>query len=153
MSLWFAVVLVGWKAVEWRAERGHKVTLIDKADELGGQIGFCFKGAAARPNRGIYTLVSDGSRAFRCGCAFRYGGCEAMIKNSTLMCAFVGQPVVVRSCDQNSRNGVAAEVWWLSTLGYSQRVSETRKERFGAYDTICEVLWYVGSDYWLQRLV
>ncbi|VTP65010.1 2,4-dienoyl-CoA reductase [NADPH] [Serratia rubidaea] len=53
----------GMEAARVAAERGHQVTLLERGEELGGQISNRRPGAAARPDGGHYPLAGDGAAA------------------------------------------------------------------------------------------
>jgi NADPH-dependent 2,4-dienoyl-CoA reductase/sulfur reductase-like enzyme len=134
----------GLEAARVAAERGHKVTLIDKADELGGQLVFASKAPQRDQIAGITRwLVMEVERL---GVDVRLGTAadEAMIKElnpDVCVLATGGRPFLEQNPEWGAAEGLVVSTWDI----LSGKVEPGKNVL--VYDTICEFSGMSAADY------
>lgn len=134
----------GLEAARVAAERGHDVTLIEKADELGGQINFAAKAPQRDQIAGITRWLS--MEVERLGVDIRLGVAadEELIqefKPDVCILATGGQPFLGQNPEWGAAEGLVVSTWDI----LSGKVEPGKNVLI--YDTICEFSGLSAADY------
>jgi NADPH-dependent 2,4-dienoyl-CoA reductase/sulfur reductase-like enzyme len=134
----------GLEAARVAAERGHKVTLLEKAEELGGQLVFAAKAPQRDQIAGITRWLVMEVERLGVDVRLNTAADEAMVKElnpDVCILATGGRPFI----DQNEHWG-AAEGLVVSSWDILSGAVEPGKNVL-VYDTICEFSGMSAADY------